>query len=376
MQETFRGNKIAVVMLACRDYEATELALACHMAYGNRDVPFYILQNCRGNYDAERTLEVARRYEQLFPRTVKVVDWLPPGPPYHSISRLLQSDEFARYDLICKVDDDAFPIAPGWLNELVGCFLSEEEARGERLAYVTPLINNNCWGFLETIKAMGLADEYFSSVAMEHRIGAGAESAPYRILPASEVGTGANGTVWGYPHIARWLHERTTLQPDAFIEATRSLGSIPVPSKERYSIGCLVFRRTLWEKVEDGGTDDEHMLHQYCAKRDRDIVCQASIPFVHLAYFSQREENRDLVERAREVYEPRLKFPFPIALRSSRLLEIEARLRWMENASGTAGGASAGVSGALSPEVFGVQAAKGVAKAILFKLKLRKTPPR
>jgi hypothetical protein len=50
-----------------------------------------------------------------------------------------------------------------------------------------------------------------------------------------------------------------------------------------------------------------------------------------MAYFSQREENRDLLETARAIYEPRLGHPFPIALRQSPLLEIEARLRWMES---------------------------------------------
>ena len=48
--------RTALLMLACSDYEATELALACHAAYLPDDVPFFILQNCRGTYDSERTL--------------------------------------------------------------------------------------------------------------------------------------------------------------------------------------------------------------------------------------------------------------------------------------------------------------------------------
>jgi hypothetical protein len=71
-----------------------------------------------------------------------------------------------------------------------------------------------------------------------------------------------------------------------------------------------------WKAIDDGGVDDEHMFHSY--------------PFMHLAYFSQREENRDIIEKARNVYGPRLRHPFPIVLKASRELEIEARLRWLE----------------------------------------------
>ncbi len=323
-------NRVAIFMLACRDYEAMELSLACHMAYLPADTRFFILQNCRGSYDADRTLAVARRYERLFPRAVSVVDDIPPGPPYRSIAALLASPRFAEFDLICKVDDDAFPIAPGWLDALLACREAALAGSNRPLAYVTPLINNNVWGCPQTLDAMGLRAEYLAEAALEHQVGAGTEDAPARIVPASEIDTGTCGTIWGYPHIARWLHRRTTLDPDRFIAATRGLGPAEVPNHERYSIGCILFRKELWARIDDGGSDDEHMLHQYCKRTNQRIVCARSVPFVHLAYFSQREENRDIVETARQVYEPRLGHPFPIAMRASRLLEIEARLRWLD----------------------------------------------
>jgi hypothetical protein len=312
-------------MLTCCEYEVTELALACHLAYGRADVPFFILQNCRGNYDAERTLEVARRYGRLFPQTIRVIERLPPGAAYHSINALLCSEEMRGFDLICKVDDDAFPIASGWLDALIDCWTRSNEEWGERLAYVTPLINNNCWGFPEVLRLMGLTDEYFSNQARHHLIGK-----PPRIAGPEVIDTGANGTIWGSPHVARWLHERTTLRPDAFISATRQQGPAYVPAEQRYSIGCILFRREVWSRIDDGGRDDEHMWHMYCASRNMRIICQRSVPFVHMAYFCQREDNRDLVEAARAVYERRLGLPFPVASRLSPLLEIEARLRWME----------------------------------------------
>lgn len=136
-------SRVAVVMLACRDYEAMEIALACHAAYLPDGVRLFVLQNCRGCYDSERTLEVARRYATLFPGRIVAVDSIPPGPAYRSIATLLASPLLAAHELVCKVDDDAFPIAPGWLDGLLRCW-DREVAAGRPLAYVTPLINNNC----------------------------------------------------------------------------------------------------------------------------------------------------------------------------------------------------------------------------------------
>jgi hypothetical protein len=326
-------TRVAIVMLACRDYEAMELSLACHAAYLPEGVPFFILQNCRGNYDAERTLAVARRYERLFPRTITVIDEFAPAAPYHSIAALLASKRFADVDVVCKVDDDAFPIAHGWLDTLIHCWTEALSQSNRALAYVTPLINNNIWGFPQTLDAMDLRDAFFAEAAIEHRVGDSGGNAPAQIVSASEIHTGTCGTIWGYPHIARWLHDRTTLDPDSFIAATRGLGPVEVPNQDRYSIGCILFRKELWAQIDDGGRDDEHMLQQYCKRTKHRIVCARSVPFVHLAYYSQREENRDIVEEARELYEERLGHPFPIGMRKTRLLEIEARLRWLDDHS-------------------------------------------
>ncbi len=377
-------HRLAILMLACRDYEAMELALACHTTYSMPEIPLYILQNCRGNYDAERTLEVARRYARLFPKQIHVIDHIAPQAPYHSIADLLNSDIFKPYDLICKVDDDAFPITPDWLPKLIKCWQESETRYGDKLAYVTPLINNNNWGFVETIEAMGLKETYFSTMAREHYAGLDNAYSRRRLIPASQIATGTDGTIWGLPYLARWIHEQTTLQPERFIAATTSLAPKSIPSEDRYSIGCIMFRKPLWNAINDGGTDDEHMMHMHCRKRNLMIICERSIPFIHIAYFSQREENRDIVEKAKAVYAERLQLPFPIGLRQSRQLEIEARLRWLEagNATGTAPGIPTGGLADnsnianMSAEMLGVHAFKGIIKAVLFKLGLRKTPPR
>ncbi|PMS35042.1 hypothetical protein B0G57_11288 [Trinickia symbiotica] len=325
------ARRTAIVILACRDYAALELALASQMAYRPPGVPFFVLQNCRGGYDAERTLGVARRYERLFPGVVKVVDDIVPGDPYRSIKKLLSKPEFAEIDLVCKIDDDAFPITHQWLDHMLEAYGDAEQESGGKLAYVTPLINNNGWGFPQVMKVMNLEQEYFATQAHPHFVGTGKSGRfPLRIIPAEQIETGTNGTIWGYPHIARWLHERTTLQPDAFIAATQALAPCDVPAQSRYSIGCILFRKPLWDAIDDGGHDDEHMMHMYCERNDLRIVCVRRVPFVHLAFFTQREENRDIVDAAHALYGQRLGHPFPLTLYADRERENEARLRWLE----------------------------------------------
>lgn len=325
------SDSLAVLMLACRDYESMELALACHMRYSPDNVPYFILQNCRGNYDAERTLEVARRYQKLFPHRISIIDDFAPGTPYASIDEALRSSRMKSYRYICKVDDDAFPISENWIIDLFAAFKEWRTHYTNKLAYVTPLINNNTWGFKNILAALNLEEEYYSKIARMHTAGndIGGDE-PMRILSPTEIAVGVDGTIWGYPYIARWLHTKTTLQPDRFIENVSALSDIEISVAHRYSIGCILFESSLWPKIRDESGDDEAMMLRYCRQNDLKIISRRSIPFVHMAYFTQREENRDIVETARNLYQERLGHPFPIGLRQSRLLELESRLRWLE----------------------------------------------
>ncbi len=319
-------QRVAVLILACQDYEALELSLACHTAYAPDDVTIHILLNCRSSYDSLRSQKVARRYAALFPKNVKVIENIPPGPPYKSIKKLLNSPEFQNYDLICKVDDDTFPISHGWLQKLVACWI-EEHQKNDKLAYVTPLINNNNWGFPTVLDVMGIRDRYFQEVARPHLVGP-PESAELR--EANQIDPAGHGTIWRYAHIARWLHNETTLKPQEYIDATAGKPRKMIPHKDRYSIGCILFRRSFWDEIDDGGNDDEHMMHTYCAKNESLIVCETSVPFVHLSYYTQRDENRDLITSTKLLYEQRLALRFPISMVATRELEIEERLRWLE----------------------------------------------
>ena len=331
-------NKLAIVILAYADYESLELALASHAKYSAESgVDIYILQNGRGTYDCERTYEVAKRYHYLYPETIFVVDDIRPDIPFKSLKTLFGSKRFKQYDYIIKLDDDVMVLTEDWINKLCACFVKGKEQYGDDFAYATSLVNNNPYGFKKIIDySKELQEEYYSKIARRHYVGPDFDYAfgPHRILPKDEIYSGANGTIWRYPYIARWLHEKTTMRPQWYVSFSSKLKTELVNNKERYSINCLLFEKKLWleelSTVEPKSADDEHLLQAYCLKYNKKILADLSIPMIHLFFFSQRNECRDMIDDLRDCYTDYLKLPFPISICSNRLIEIENRLRFTE----------------------------------------------
>ena len=332
-------RRTAIVILAYADYESLELAMASHARFStDAGIDIYILQNGRGSYDCERTYAVAKRYKYLYPDTIHVVDDIKPGSPFHSLRTLFNSKRFERYDHIIKLDDDVMVLTPDWADKLISCYMESRESCGDSLAYVTSLVNNNTFGFKQIIdSSKELSEEYFSKIARRHYVGHDAANdtyAPHRILPKEVISTGANGTIWRYPYIARWLHRETSLRPEQYIKLSEGLGRADVNNKERYSINCVLFEKKLWTeeipKADPESADDEHLLHAYCLKYNKRIIAELSVPMIHLFFFSQRDECRDMIDEFRACYTGFFKLPFPIALCDNRLVELENRMRYLE----------------------------------------------
>ncbi|MCQ2373175.1 MAG: hypothetical protein MJ050_03765 [Phascolarctobacterium sp.] len=348
-------EKLAIVILAYADYESLELALASHAKFSaDSGVHIFVLQNGRGSYDCERTYAVGKRYHQLYPKTIDVIDDIQPGIPYYSLKTLFKSERFKKYEYIIKLDDDVLVLTEDWVDKLCKCYIESSEKYGDDLSYVTSLVNNNPYGFKKIIELSNdLKQEYFDTIAREHLVGCTPNDpyAPYRIIPKEEICSGSNGTIWGYPYICRWLHRKTTLVPQEYINFSRQLPYDEVNSKDRYSINCMLFKKELWEIIYDGGSDDEHMCHAYCLKYNKKIIADLSIPMVHLFFFSQRNECKDMIDEMRVVYTDFLKLNFPITICNNRLIEIENRLRAIENAKqavvGVGGGGNPAVRGDL-----------------------------
>lgn len=326
-------DKTSIVILAYEDFESLEISLYCHSRVIPKGVDIYILQNGRGTYDSEKTYGVAKRYETLFPTQIKVIDWIKPQPPYLSIKELLKSKIMDKYDYICKMDDDTFPLTSDWFDRLCKCYEESYTKYGDMLGYVTSLINNNAWGFSRVLKFMNIEEEYFSTYAREHYVGSELfkEYDPYRLISSDEISDSGFGTIWRNAYISRWLHSKTTLNHEAYIESVKEKCYEEVNNGSRFSINCILFRKDFWFNIDIGSIDDEHQCAIYCKNRDKKIIACLNIPMVHLFFYSQREENKDLLPIIKEYYEKRFALPFPISMSRNKEYENECRLKYIED---------------------------------------------
>lgn len=329
----------AIVILAFAEYESLELSLATHARFSvHAGIPIFILQNGRGTYDTERTCAVGRRYQDLYPQTIRVITHIAPQKPYSAIEELFHDDLFKEYQYVIKLDDDVMVLTPDWIDKLIDCYISSLKQEGDKLAYVTTLVNNNPFGFKTLIDSCPeLSREYFSRLARPHQIGNYQDDHynPYRIVPKETVFDGGFGTIWRLPYLARWIHEKTTMQPEHYIQSTSGFPVVEFDTRKRYSINCMMFERQLWTDISNGSKDDEEMLHIYCLLNGKKVFADLSVPMVHLAFNSQRNEIRDMIPKIRTVYERFLALPFPIAVCDNKLVEIENRLRYMEGLRGS-----------------------------------------
>lgn len=333
-------NKTAIVILSYSDFESLEISLSLHSKYSRHNADIFILQNGRGTYDCERTYRTARRYETLYPKQIKVIDWIKPQKPYFAIKELLSSELMKNYEYICKMDDDTFPITDTWLNDLCKCYEDSYGKYGDNLAYITGLINNNPWGFARVLKIMNLEELYFKEYSRAHYVGLKdynyGKGNNLEIFDNDKISDSAGGTIWRHAYIARWIHEKTTLNRLEYIKMTSDKFYEEIDNGKRYSINCMLFKKEFWnkicEKTDRRDADDEHLCFLYSYNNDKKIISNLKVPLVHLFFFTQREENKDLIPVIRDYYSKVIKAPYPISICENKEYENENRLRFLENA--------------------------------------------
>lgn len=330
-------SKTAVVILSCKDYESLEISLPNYLEMTPPDVHFFILQNGFGTYDKNRTLKVAQRISDLYPSRVTVVDWIPEDKPYKAIKNLLHDKKLDEFDYICKVDDDTFPVTKDWLNKLAASYKKNKEKYSDKMAFTFPLVNNNPWGFKRTIEIMGLKREYDENIGRIHYGGFDSKDKdiqayyPLKIYQKDEIFESGYGSVWRYPYMGRWIHEKTTLNADEWIESISQEPDVVFDNTIRYSINCMFFEKSYWDILDDGTNDDERAVHKSALEQKLVLIACQSIPFVHLFFFSQRDENKDLLNSIRNYYQKRLNVSYPISITQDKIFELENRIRYMEN---------------------------------------------
>ncbi|WP_413875749.1 glycosyltransferase family 2 protein [Albidovulum sp.] len=291
-------SNTAILILTCNDFEALDLTIAQVLRTTPTQVPIYLLSNCYGLSGADVCEDMCRFASRA---NYGRVHWINPGrrqPAYYGIRDAIRNHIEAEY--ILKLDDDAFPVAEGWLEGLIDCYNRQAP---DTICYVSALVNNNPYGFSRLATLPELRESYARLMPSPHLAG---EFVPgyqdFRISEGGAIDGGGWGTVWQFPHLARWIHQETTLQPERYLALTKSLGEAEFDTSIRYSINVMLFQRDMWETVGNGGVDDEEMFNRYCHQNGRRIVIREDVPFVHLYFGPQKRYLVDMLPHVREAY--------------------------------------------------------------------------
>ncbi len=179
---------------------------------------------------------------------------------------------------------------------------------------------------------MNLTSEFLSKYSMTHFVGLqhSDETAPYKLIQKGEIYDGGGGTVWRNAYISRWVHKKVTLHPDEYINATQNAGYEEIDNTKRYSINCMLFKKSFWNDINFGEKDDEYQTVLYCKKYNKKIIANLEVPMVHLFFYTQRDENKDLIPVIRNFYQDWLNLIFPISICPIKEYENENRLRFIE----------------------------------------------
>lgn len=293
-------DNTAVLILTCNDFEALDITINQVLRTTPESVPIYLLSNCAGLPGADICEDICR-----FTSHAKYgrVHWINDGirrPAYHGIAHAIKAHIKEKY--IAKLDDDVFPLTSGWLEGLIACYAEQDQ---KRIAYVSGITNNNPYGFSRLVALPELRKSYESMLSGRHMSGTYIEGyQDFRVQGPGEIDPGGWGTIWQFPHLARWIHQETTLQPERYKELVKDLEPADYDTSARYSINVMLFEREFWEEVDSGGQDDEEMFHTYCHENDRQIVIECSIPFVHLYFGPQKRYLLDLLEDVRKAFPP------------------------------------------------------------------------
>lgn len=288
------GSEIALIVLACKDYESLQLTLATlshTVVNGERII---IILNGDNGLRSAIVEYVARTWCAEQPQCRFAVKPLSaPAEPFFAIKEILEEYNLLKgVKYICKIDDDIIPLKVNWLPSLLAAYQSV--SRQHRIGFVTGLINNNCWGAEELLAIFHKWEEYKDIHSYRTRTGWGCR----RIIEVGEMDHQDFGTMWQHPFVARWVHQWTSLRICQFIDGTNHLTIKEIPASIYYSIGCILFEKGFWIDLcpeTFNSTTDEMMIYLKCRDEQYQKWAVMDQPVIHLFYNQQRQINHDLL---------------------------------------------------------------------------------
>lgn len=185
---------------------------------------------------------------------------------------------------IYKLDEDMF-VTEGFFETLLKAYRYTEESTPYVPAFVSPLINVNCYGHLRLLDKVGLSEDFAATGLTDMKY---------------TDGLNHSNEVLENPAVARYLWGETQQELrdiDAlnarFQQEPLTISVCPV----RFSIGAILFTRKAWEEFGKFpltfvgsafglGDDEEHICHYAMFTGRAIVVCENSL-VGHLGYGPQ-----------------------------------------------------------------------------------------
>lgn len=197
---------------------------------------------------------------------------------------------------ILKVDEDIF-VTEGFFESLFTTYKEVAEETFYEPAFVSPILNVNCYSFLTLLKKTGLVDDFCNQGFGEIKL---------------TDGLAHHCHILQNPAIAKYLWGET--QPLlADIDSLQRRFLSEEPGFEicpyRFSIGCILFSRKSWASMgkfpvmrKIGLGDDEAFIGVYAFFTGRVIVVDTNCIVGHLGYGPQTKEMMQFYEEHRDIF--------------------------------------------------------------------------
>lgn len=201
-----------------------------------------------------------------------------------SLTQNLTIKEHPSAKWIYKLDEDIF-VTPGLFEELLDTYRYVEAEKKHAIGFVAPIMAINSYGYRRVLKTADCLAEY------EKKFG-----------PAIL----GRGPVFSSPDAAEYLWNKT-LPINDFAEKIKTAKQKYSICYHRYSIGCILLTRSVWESfggfliAPEGvlGMDEEHLC-QWCMNSAHGIIIAEKAYAGHFAYGAQTKRMQELYVKAPE----------------------------------------------------------------------------
>lgn len=194
--------------------------------------------------------------------------------------------EHPNAEWIYKMDEDIF-VTEGLFQELFQTYQSVEEEKCYQIGFVAPLMAVNNYGYRRILEYLDCVEEYQKQYGE-----------PYY----------GGGRIYTDPLVTKYLWNKT-LPIDKFAGKLKDRKERYSVCFHKFSIGCILLHRTLWEEI--GGFrnapegilgKDEENLCEFCMNWCRAIIIAERAFAGHFSYGKQEDAMKEMYEKRRKEF--------------------------------------------------------------------------